>query len=112
MSYLKYIFDASCFRFLFGRRASIRSTAEQGLTGVSCFLLQPKPASPRYTLLVRCWSIVVDGGPALNREVLYLCLLCMYMGAQIHARQARDVGPVLGRRLVSAGQDHDDVSCC
>ena len=36
----------------------------------------------------------------------------MYMDAQIHAGQARDVDPVLGRHLVFAGQDHDDVSCC
>ena len=39
MLYLNFIFDASCFRDvgrgLFGRRASISLTAEQGLTGVS-----------------------------------------------------------------------------
>ena len=31
----------------------------------------------------------------------------MYVGAQIHAGQARDVGPMLGRPLVFAGNRHD-----
>ena len=67
--------------FCFGRCVSFSSMAGQRLDSILClFLSFCQQTSDRGTVLVRCWSTVIDGGPAFNREVMITraCFVCMW----------------------------------